>query len=75
MALAATEGRFKGNIEIGGLVLCRIPIELLQQRADYYSKQNNAQMESVDNTYLRDSDPRMPLFKQRESKVTFGSGS
>jgi len=75
MALASTEGRFKGNIEIGGLVLCRIPTEFLQQRADYYNKQNNAQMESVDNTYLRDSDPRMPLFKQRESKVTFGSGS
>jgi len=75
MMHATQEGRFKGNIEIGGLLLCRIPTEFMQQRAAYYDKQNKAQMESVDNTFMRDSDPRMPLFKQRESKVTFGSGS
>jgi hypothetical protein len=75
MMHATQEGRFKGNIEIGGLLLCRIPKEFMDQRAAYYDKQNKAQMESVDNTFMRDSDPRMPLFKQRESKVTFGSGS
>jgi hypothetical protein len=75
MVHATTEGRFKGNIEVGGLLLCRIPTEFMEQRAAYYDKQNKAQMESVDNTFMRESDPRMPLFKQRESKVTFGSGS
>jgi len=75
MVYATTEGRFKGNIEIGGLLLCRIPTEFMEQRAAYYDKQNKAQMESVDNTFMRESDPRMPLFKQRESKVSFGSGS
>ena len=75
MMHATQEGRFKGNIEIGGLLLCRIPAEFMDQRAAYYDKQNKAQMESVDNTFMRESDPRMPLFKQRESKVTFGSGS
>jgi len=75
MVYATTEGRFKGNIEIGGLLLCRIPSEFMEQRAAYYDKQNKAQMESVDNTFMRESDPRMPLFKQRESKVSFGSGS
>jgi len=75
MMHATTEGRFKGNIEVGGLMLCRIPTEFLDQRAAYYANQNKAQMESVDNNFLRESDPRMPLFADKKSKVTFGSGS
>jgi hypothetical protein len=75
MMHATTEGRFKGNIEVGGLLLCRIPAEFLQQRSAYYAGQNRAQMDSVDNNFLRDSDPRMPLFSEKKSKVTFGSGS
>jgi hypothetical protein len=75
MMHATTEGRFKGGIEVGGLLLCRIPSEFLQQRAAYYADQNKAQMESVDNNFLRESDPRMPLFSDKKSKVTFGSGS
>lgn len=75
MMHASTEGRFKGGIEVGGLLLCRIPEEFLKQRAEYYSKQNKAQMDSVDNNFLRESDPRMPLFAEKRSKVTFGSGS
>jgi hypothetical protein len=75
MMHATTEGRFKGNIEVGGLLLCRIPAEFLDQRAAYYANQNKAQMESVDNNFLRESDPRMPLFSDKKSKVTFGSGT
>ena len=75
MMHATTEGRFKGNIEVGGLLLCRIPDEFLKQRMDYYSNQNKAQMDSVDNNFLRESDPRMPLFSEKKTKVTFGSGS
>jgi len=75
MMHATTEGRFKGNIEVGGLLLCRIPDEFLKQRMEYYSKQNKAQMDSVDNNFLRESDPRMPLFSEKKTKVSFGSGS
>ena len=75
MMHASTEGRWKGNIEVGGLLLCRIPEEFLKQRMDYYSSQNKAQMDSVDNNFLRESDPRMPLFSEKKTKVTFGSGS
>ena len=75
MMHATQEGRFKGNIEVGGLLLCRIPKEFMAQRAAHYDKQNQAQMESVDNTFMRDSHPSMPLFKERQSKVTFGTGS
>jgi hypothetical protein len=75
MMHASTEGRFIGNIEVGGLLLCRIPDEFMAQRAAHYAKQNQAQIDSVDNNFLRDSDPRMPLFSDKKSKVTFGSGS
>ena len=75
MLHATTEGRFKGNIEVGGLLLCRIPEEFMQQRAEYYAQQSKAQMESVDNNFLRQSDSRMPLFAEKSSKVSFGSGS
>ena len=75
MLHAATEGRFKGNIEVGGLLLCRIPEEFMEQRAEYYAQQNKAQVESVDNNFLRQSDARMPLFAEKQTKVSFGSGS
>ena len=75
MLHAATEGRFKGAIEVGGLLLCRIPAEFMEQRSDYFAQQNRAQVESVDNNFLRQSDARMPLFAEKQSKVSFGSGS
>ena len=75
MMHASTEGRFKGNIEVGGLLLCRIPSEFMVQRAKHFANLNQSQMESVDNNFLRENDPRMPLFSEKKSKVTFGSGS
>ena len=68
-----------GNVEIGGLMLCKMPKELAESRDEYYAKQAQAQMDSVDNHFMRNSDPRMPLFKDNKSSTTrgggFGSGS
>ena len=77
MMHAATEGRFKGGIEIGGLLLCRIPAEFMEQRAKHFENLNKSQMDSVDNNFLRERDSRsnMALFADKKSKVTFGSGS
>jgi hypothetical protein len=75
MLHAATEGRFKGGVEVGGLLLCRIPSEFLEQRMKYYEAQNKAQIDSVDNSFLSENDPRMQKFSERSTKVTFGSGS
>jgi hypothetical protein len=72
--LADPKSRFPDSIEIGGLLLCKTPVEFTEDRDEYYRKQSEAQMASVDNTYMRESDPRMPLFKERSSKVTFGKG-
>jgi hypothetical protein len=67
--------RFKDNIEIGGLLLCKTPVEFIEQRNAYYSKQTQAQTDAVDNNLMRQSDPRMPLFKESKSSSTFGNGS
>ena len=73
--LAAREGQYKDNIEIGGLLLCKIPEELVKQRMDYEANQTQAQTEAVDNNLMRQSDSRMPIFMERKSSVTFGKGS
>jgi len=70
----STNGKFPDSIEVGGLLLCKTPVEFTGQRNDYYRKQAEAQMNSVDNTYMRENDPRMPMFKERKSTVTFGKG-
>jgi len=71
--LSNPNGRFPDGIEVGGLLLCKTPVEFTHQRDEYYQKQANTQMESVDNNYMRQSDPRMPVFKERSSKVTLGT--
>jgi hypothetical protein len=73
--LADPNSRFKDNIEIGGLLLCKTPSELVEQRNAYFNKQAQNQTEAVDNNLMRQSDPRMPLFNERKSTTTFGSGS
>lgn len=68
-------GTTSGNVEIGGLMLCKTSEEMVRARDEYYAKQAQAQMNSVDNNYLRENDPRMPLFKESRSKVSFGKGN
>jgi hypothetical protein len=70
----ATAAKFPDSIEVGGLLLCKTPVEFTVQRDAYYRQQAEAQMQSVDNTYMRENDPRMPMFKERKSTVTFGKG-
>jgi hypothetical protein len=68
------KSRFADSIEIGGLILCKTPSELVDQRNGYYQKQTDSQMQSVDNNFMRENDPRMPLFKERRTEVKFGRG-
>ena len=74
MYQADPNSKFKGNVEVGGLLLCKAPAELMKQRDEYYAKQNRSQIESVDSNYMRLNDERMPLFKERRSTVEFGKG-
>ena len=68
-----------GNVEIGGLMLCKMPKEKFEARRDYFNNQAQNQMDSVDNHFMRNNDSRMPLFADRKSTTSrgagFGSGS
>jgi hypothetical protein len=66
--------RFKDNIEVAGLLLCKIPEEFMAQRKSYYETKNREQIESVNNNFMRDNDPRMPLFREGKSTTSFGKG-
>ena len=67
--------RFKDNVIIGGLMLCKAPTELVDERTEHFKEQTSNQIKSVDNNLMRENDPRMPLFHERKSKVTFGKGT
>ncbi len=72
---ADPNSRFKGNIEIGGLLLCKIPKEFMEQRAAFYRKASDDQVKALDNNFMQANDPRMPLFSERKTNVSFGTGS
>jgi len=68
------EGRNAGTIGVGGLVLARIPIELINQRNQHFAKVASNQMEAVDRDWMRENNALMPkLAPQRKSSVSFGS--
>jgi hypothetical protein len=71
--LASREGQFKDNIEIGGLLLCKRPEEFGKQQADYYADMTRQQAEAVDNNLMRQSDARMPIFKEGKSTTSKGT--
>jgi hypothetical protein len=74
--LVDPNSRYKDNIEIGGLLLCKTPVEFVEQRNKYYSGQASAQMDAVENTLMRQSDPRMPLYNEQKTETSrFGKGS
>jgi hypothetical protein len=70
------DSRFEGNVEVGGLLLCKNSSESVEARKEYLQEINERQMESVENNYMRENDPRMPLLRpERSTKVSFGSGN
>ena len=73
--LSDPNSRFKDNIEIGGLLLCKTPQEFVDQRDAFYAKKAKDEADAVDSTLMRQSDPRMPMFKERKSSTSFGKGT
>ena len=68
------DGKYQGLIGVGGLVLARIPEEIIDQRSNYYKNKTKGQIEAVDNDVLREQRPEMPINIDRQSRVTFGGG-
>jgi hypothetical protein len=69
------DSRYPDGVEVGGLLLCKTAIENVTARRNYYEKRATDQMSTVDNSYLRENDPRMPLSRpERKTRTTFGTG-
>ena len=64
------DSRFQDNIEVGGLLLCQNSTENVQARRDAQLDMAASQMQAVDNSYLRQSDPRMPVLNPERSTRT-----
>ena len=66
------EGKHQGLIGVGGLVLARIPEEIVEQRKQYFKGITADQVKAVDNDILKEQRPEMPVNIDRQSRVTFG---
>jgi len=66
------EGRYKGVIGVGGLLLAKVPIEIAKQRQEYMTKRHEERSEAVSNDLMKEQDSRMPINVDRQSRVTFG---
>ena len=68
--ISDVDSKFKGNVEVGGLLLCKNSKENMDARRDYQKQQANSQMQAVDNSFMKESDPRMPVLKPEKSTRT-----
>jgi len=72
--LTDANSQFKDNIEIAGLLLCKIPSEFMVQRKEHFTKVTRDNIQAVDSNFMRESDARMPLFNEKRSTTSFGKG-
>ena len=66
------EGKYKGVIGVGGLLLAKVPEEIAKQRQDYMTQRHEERNEAVENDLMKEQDNRMPINIERQSRVTFG---
>ena len=66
------DGKYKGVIGVGGLLLARVPEEIAKSRANYFAAQAKGQDEAVENDLMREEHKSMPIDVDRQSRVTFG---
>jgi hypothetical protein len=66
------EGRYKGVVGVGGLLLAKVPNEIAKQRQEYMAQKHVDRSEAVANDLMKEQDKRMPINIERQSRVTFG---
>ena len=66
------DGKYKGVVGVGGLLLAKVPVEIAKQRQDYMANRHKQQDEAVQNDLMQEQDKRMPINVERQSRVTFG---
>ena len=66
------DGKYKGVIGVGGLLLARISLELVKSREAYFNNLTKAKDEAIENDLLKEQHPGMPIDIDRQTRVTFG---
>ena len=67
-----TEGKYKGIIGVGGLLLARIPVEIVKSRDEYFKKITQDRDTAVEQDLMKEQHPSMPINADRQTRVTFG---
>ena len=68
------DGKHAGTVGVGGLILCKIPVETANERNAHFERQTENQMRAVDNDLMREENPAMPMTRERKTQVSFGKG-
>ncbi len=66
------DGKYKGVIGVGGLLLARIPEEIVESRKEYFARQTKDKSDAIDNDLMKEQHPSMPINNDRQTRVTFG---
>ena len=66
------DGKYKGVIGVGGLLLAKVPNEIAQQRQDYMARKHEDRNEAIKNDLMREEHKSMPIDVDRQTRVTFG---
>ena len=66
------EGKYKGVIGVGGLLLAKVPEQIAKQRQEYMASRHEDRSDAVENDLMKEQDSRMPINVDRQSRVTFG---
>ena len=69
---AIADGKYKGVIGIGGLLLMRCPVEVKEDRNSIFQNLNGSKTQAVENDLHKEEHPAMPIHQERQSRVTFG---
>ena len=64
--------RYKGIIGVGGLLLARIPVEIVKSRDEYFKKITQDRDTAVEQDLMKEQHPSMPINAERQTRVTFG---
>ena len=67
-----TDGKYKGIIGVGGLLLARIPVEIVKSRDEYFKKITQDRDTAVEQDLMKEQHPSMPINAERQTRVTFG---
>ena len=67
-----TEGKYKGVIGVGGLLLAKVPMEIVKSREEYFNSMTQDANDAIENDLMKEQHPGMPINAERQSRVTFG---